>query len=235
MSLKRFLRKIVIIGTTGSGKTTFLQALVGPFKGTEVQRDLSKEQSTEKYFTPIKSDHFKDSTTTVSMNVKPINFIVTSANYFKFFPMDSAGELPIPIEEIDSIFPVVIIDTAGQERFSFMPEISLKGAHGVIIMADGTNVSSIDQVAAYISMVKKQEAEEDRFIPTIVFVNKSDLRDQGIYVGSEILERWLSGQDIQTYETSSIDIDSFLLPLRIFLHKIKGLPITMDDIYLKEK
>ena len=42
---RRFLRKIVIIGTTGSGKTTFLQALVGPFKGTEVQRDLSKESS----------------------------------------------------------------------------------------------------------------------------------------------------------------------------------------------
>ncbi|MHA1911123.1 MAG: GTPase domain-containing protein [Candidatus Kariarchaeaceae archaeon] len=235
MLLRRFLRKIVIIGTTGSGKTTFLQALVGPFKGTEVKRNLSKEQSTEKYFTPIKSDHFKDSTTTVSMNVKPINFIVTNANYFKFFPMDNSGELPIPIEEIDAIFPVVIIDTAGQERFSFMPEIGLKGAHGVIIMADGTNVSSIDQVASYISMVKKQEEVEDRLIPTIVFVNKSDLRDKGIYVGAEILERWLSGQDIETYETSSVDLDSFLLPLRIFLNRIKGLPITMDDIYLKEK
>ena len=77
------LRKIVILGTTGSGKTTFMKNLVGDFDGAEVERRIVIEEAQIiNTFTPISDTQFENSTTTVSMNVKSVLFLTTRTNQF---------------------------------------------------------------------------------------------------------------------------------------------------------
>ncbi|MHA2251021.1 MAG: hypothetical protein ACXAD7_11700, partial [Candidatus Kariarchaeaceae archaeon] len=182
------LKKIVILGTTGSGKTTFLTNLVGEFDGAEVKRKLVIEEAQViNTFSPLEWEHFEDSTTTISLNVKSVLFLTTRTNQFQFYPLEQ-NKLPISLEEMDNLYPTLIVDTAGQERFDFMQEIGLSGADGVFIFADGTNIASIERITNYIQMVRKEEQEKNKEIPIAIFVNKKDLESRGIYIGSSSLE-----------------------------------------------
>ena len=225
-----FLKKIVIVGTTGSGKTTFLKHLPGVFKGAEVERKVSIEEKVENTFTPLESSQFANSTTTVGINSKSVLFLTSRANVFSVHPLNSNGELPFPLNEIDSLFPVVVFDTAGQERFRFMQEIGLKGADGVIIFADGSNMSSLEKVADYLLMIENEEKRLDRSIPKIIFINKKDLESRGLYIGKAAVRRWLPDPSIKLYETTIFDFETFLMPFREFLNDVDGFPISVDKI-----
>ena len=231
---KSLLKKIVILGTTGSGKTTFLKNLVGDFDGAEVERKVVIEEAQViNTFTPIDDDHFKDSTTTVSMNVKSVLFLTTRTNQFQYFPMDST-ELYSMKENMEDLYPTMIVDTAGQERFSFMQDIGLGGADGVFIFADGTNVGSIERIAAFMKMVNAEEAKKGKKIPVAIFVNKKDLEVKGLYVGAASLERWIEKTEtLQIFETTNTDPDSFMIPIRNFLNQIEGFPVDIDKVVVK--
>ncbi|NPD88142.1 MAG: hypothetical protein HGN29_05445 [Asgard group archaeon] len=47
------MKKITILGITGSGKTTFLEALFGDIEKNDVARRVFKEVSTNLDFTPL--------------------------------------------------------------------------------------------------------------------------------------------------------------------------------------
>lgn len=223
------LRKIVILGTTGSGKTTFMKNLVGDFDGAEVKRQIVIEEAQIiNTFSPIDSGQFEDSTTTVSMNVKSVLFLTTRTNQFHFFPMDNPLELAQ--DELDSVYPTVLFDTAGQERFSFMQEIGLNGADGVFIFADGTNIGSVERVSQFIEMIREEERKKNKSIPIIVFVNKKDLESRGIYVGAASLIRWITDVDVKIYETTNTDLETFMIPIRLFLNELEGFPIDASQI-----
>ncbi|MDH5404333.1 MAG: hypothetical protein OEY49_17675, partial [Candidatus Heimdallarchaeota archaeon] len=82
------IKKITLIGTTGSGKTTFLKNLVGEFKGAEVNRQVSFEDKVAlSTFDVVDRNQFENSTTTVSMNVKNVMFLVNRVNQFLYFPL----------------------------------------------------------------------------------------------------------------------------------------------------
>ncbi|MDH5402518.1 MAG: hypothetical protein OEZ01_07615 [Candidatus Heimdallarchaeota archaeon] len=231
--MAKFLRKVVILGTTGSGKTTFFKNLISAgndFLGGEVQRKVKLEESIlENTFTTIDKNIYQNSTTTISFNVKLMLFVVTKTNYFHYFPLTS-NELPIDEEDIDAIYPTLIIDNAGQERFDFMTDISLDGADGVIIFSDGTNIQSVERISVYLDMVKKLEGKNNTEIPVLIFINKKDLEHKGIYVGMDSITRWIDSSEINIYETSNLDMESFILPLRIFLNQIHGFPLTLKQV-----
>lgn len=233
--VKNYLKKIVILGTTGSGKTTFLKNLVGDFEGAEVKRQVVVEEAQIlNTFTPHKGlDLFADSTTTVSMNAKSVLFLTTRTNQFQFYPLTK--ELPIPQEDMDQLMPTMIIDTAGQERFSFMQEIGLNGADGVFIFADGSNIGSIERVTQYLEMIENEATLKSKNIPIMIFVNKKDLEAKGLYVGADALKRYIddSKENLHIYETSNLDIDSFMIPIRIFLSQIEGFPIDAQSLAIK--
>lgn len=223
------LRKIVILGTTGSGKTTFMKNLVGDFDGAEVKRKIVIEEAQIiNTFSPIDSAQFEDSTTTVSMNVKSILFLTTRTNQFQFFPMDN--QLNLQQDDLDSVYPTVLFDTAGQERFSFMQEIGLNGADGVFIFADGTNIASVERVSEFIEMIREEERKKNKSIPIVVFVNKKDLESRGIYVGAISLTRWMTDVDVKIYETTNTDLETFMIPIRLFLNELEGFPIDASQI-----
>lgn len=234
------LRKIVILGTTGSGKTTFLKNIVGDdFEGAEVKRHVVIEEAQViNTFTALDKKLFEDSTTTVSMNVQQVLFLTTRTNQFFFYPLDKknqAKQLEMPdFNDMEDLYPTLIVDTAGQERFSFMQDIGLKGADGVIIFADGTNVQSIERIAHFYQMIQIEEQNKGKKIPIVVFVNKKDLEVRGMYVGKAAVVRWVPDLSLDIYETTNTDMDTFNIPIRNFLNRIEGFPVDISQIKINK-
>ncbi len=213
-------KKITVLGTTGSGKTSFLEALFGDFEKNDVARRVFKEVGSNLDFTPLKYNNFSQSTTTISLNVVNSVIVLTRFNKIilkKFNEMDT-----IDFESIDEAFQVVFNDPAGQERFDFMQEIAIQGAHLVIIMADGTNISSMEKIVHYLDMLTIEEQRKQRAIPVIIFINKSDLRDKGVYLGKDIAERIvyssLVDREVVFYETSNVNAQYYEIPLTIIFN-----------------
>ncbi|MDH5402761.1 MAG: GTP-binding protein [Candidatus Heimdallarchaeota archaeon] len=230
------MKKVILLGTTGSGKTTFLKNLIGlskdNFADAEVPRRIKLEVDTDNTFSPVEEGMFDNSTTTISFNVKPVIFTLTKTNNFNYYPLKK-NEIPFDEDDIDCVFPVLIIDTAGQERFSFIPEMSMKGIDGAFIFSDGSNIQSVERIAQYLEMVKEEQIRQNKKIPVMVFVNKKDLESKGIYVGKESVERWLTDPKITICETTNHDMESFLIHIRNFLSDIPGLPLKLQEILLK--
>jgi len=228
-----FIKKIIILGTTGSGKTTFLKHLIGEsdeeFDGAEVPRNVKIEEGLEfNTFNPIEYQDYKDSTTTISMNVKSVLFLITRTNQFQYFPLKK--NLPIPIEEIESVYPTTVIDLPGQERLSFMQEVVLPGTDAAFIFADGSNIASIERISHYVNLIKEEQQKKNKKIPITIFVNKKDLIHRGIYIGSAAVLRWIDGTDIQIDETSNFQPETFLIPIRNMLDSLPGFPISSEQL-----
>ncbi len=214
------MKKITILGTTGSGKTTFLEALFGDIEKNDVARRLFREIGSNLDFTPLKYNNFTSSTTTISLNVVNSVLILTRFNKVILKKFDQIETYDY--ESIDSAFQVIFNDPAGQERFDFMQEIALKGSNLVIIMADGTNISSLEKILHYLEMVQMEEIRKQRNIPVLIFINKSDLRGKGIYLGKEVAERVVFSsildRELVFYETSNLDANCYELPLTIIFN-----------------
>lgn len=214
------MKKVTILGTTGSGKTTFLEALFGNIERNDVARRVFKEVQSNLDFTPLRYSNFTSSTTTISLNV--VNSVIVLTRFNKVLIKKFEDRETIDYESIDSAFQVVLSDPAGQERFNFMQEIAIKGSDLVIIMSDGTNISSMEKIVHYLEMVQMEEIRKNRKIPVIVFINKSDLKDRGVYLGKEVAERIVFSsivdREIVFYETSNLDARCYELPLTIIFN-----------------
>ena len=214
------IKKITILGTTGSGKTTFLEALFGDIEKNDVARQVFREVGSNLDFTPLKYNNFTHSTTTISLNV--VNSVLVLTRFNKIILRKFDEKESIDFESIDQAFQCIFNDPAGQDRFSFMQDIAIKGAHLVIIMADGTNISSIEKIVHYLQMVTLEEQKYNKKIPVLVFINKSDLKEKGIYLGKEVAERIVFSsvidRDILFYETSNLNAHCYELPLTIIFN-----------------
>ncbi|MCE7739467.1 MAG: GTP-binding protein [Candidatus Heimdallarchaeota archaeon] len=214
------MKKITILGTTGSGKTTFLEALFGNIEKNDVARRIFREIGNNLDFTPLKYNNFTSSTTTISLNVVNSVLILTRFNKVILKKYDQIETLDF--ESIDSVFQVIMNDLPGQDRFDFMQDIVIKGSDLVIIMADGTNISSLEKIVHYLEMVQMEEVRKNRNIPIIIFINKSDLRDKGVYLGKETAERIVFSsivdRELVFYETTNLDANCYELPLTIIFN-----------------
>ena len=224
------MKKLVLIGTTGSGKTTFLKNLVGEnFNGNEVARNVELEEM-QKYntFTAIDKSMYENSTTTISMNAQSVLFYTTRTNEFSHYLMRSSKGT-LPRDDIDCLYPALICDSAGQERLSFMQEIALNGADAVFIFSDGTNVQSIERISHYINLIRQEEEKNGKKILITVFLNKKDLESRGMYIGVDSVKRWIEDASVIITETSNLEPDTFNIPIRNILNKIDGFPIPVEQ------
>ncbi|MFX0173400.1 MAG: Rab family GTPase [Candidatus Hodarchaeota archaeon] len=209
--------KIGIVGATGSGKTSFVKMLLGEFFdpiAEEKRCHIDEEKSTLTYTIIDENLLAEDSTTTVSMNLASVLLIITKYNTMELLPLENAMEV-VTRDDIDYFWQVLFVDTAGQERFDFIPEIAIPGSNAAILFADGTNISSMRKLMYYINLIRQEEERTGQTVPIAVFLNKSDLRH--IYGGVDSLSRVISIQDLLVYETSVKDQEGFTIPLRLLI------------------
>jgi GTPase SAR1 family protein len=171
-------------------------------------------------FTPLKYNNFTNSTTTISLNV--VNSVIVLTRFNKVVLRKFEDKDTIDFESIDEAFQVIFNDPAGQERFDFMQDIALKGADLVVIMADGSNISSVEKIIHFLEMVSIEEQRKRRKIPVVIFVNKSDLREKGIFLGKEYAERIVYSsivdRELVFYETSNLNARCYEIPLTIIFN-----------------
>ncbi|MFW9921850.1 MAG: GTP-binding protein [Candidatus Thorarchaeota archaeon] len=214
------LLKITVLGTSGSGKTSFLKTLFGSdFVVSDVKRMDYLENKANLTYTPV---DVEDSTTTVSMNQVGAMVIFTKNNQFEILEINDGVDSLLSRDDIDYFMTFSIFDTAGQERFDFMADICLKGSDAIILLADCTNVSSVEYLNMYIEKIKHEEIRTGKEIPVIIFANKKDLGKKGIFLGADFV-RTAIGNEYEVYETTIKDIDTFHLPLRNLVNKINSL------------
>jgi GTPase SAR1 family protein len=204
----RGVYKINIVGSTGAGKTEFLRCLLGDlFKpSTEAQRRASTENVVDATHTWFRiGKKREESTTTVSLNTVGILLVRTLFNSIEFHPVEKVDELLLR-DDIEEIWQFVFFDNAGQERFDFMPQITMRGADAVIVLADGTNMASIEKVSYFLELTREEEyrASDGLFqIPIFILLNKKDLIERGCYIGLDSVRHMIgSAGDYIYYETS---------------------------------
>ncbi len=228
--LKLQMKKIAIAGPTGAGKTTLFK-LVFPYNEynlNEVERNITREALSEISITQIEEDQFENSTTTVSFNVSNAVACIDLANRMNIYEMKN--DLNFLLEnDFDYILPIQIIDIAGQDRFRFMVETMIRGSSGVIFVADGTNVSSINRLPEFREIVHQEELRINRKIESIAFVNKSDMAKRNLYVGSGPARSALP-EDVEVFETTMFDKDTYLYPIRKLIVKMFEKHLTSEDL-----
>ncbi|MHA2305179.1 MAG: GTP-binding protein [Candidatus Hodarchaeales archaeon] len=199
--------KINIVGSTGSGKTSFLKRLLGDLfePHSEVTRRSDVENTVDSTHTwfRIGNKVKTNSTTTVSLNTAGILLVRTLFNSIEFHPVNIADDLMLR-DDIGEIYQLIFFDNAGQSRFDFMSEITMRGADAIIILVDGTNMSSVGKVSYFLELAREEEyrsSDGTHRIPVIIMLNKSDLAEHGAYIGLESIKH-LIGQEHDFYETS---------------------------------
>lgn len=215
--------RICVVGSTGSGKTSFLKMLLGTLfePKAEVKRQHKEEAKTGSTYTIVdKRMVDESSTTTVSLNIADIILAVTTYNTVEYCGPNEASDL-ILRDDIESIWHIIWVDTAGQERFDFMPQIMVGGSDAIILFADGTNVESVVKLSYYLRLVRDEEAKTDRTIPIAVFVNKADMKRAGIFLGCEIVTSNIDVDDHLVHETSVKDEDGFTEPIRLIIDNLQ--------------
>jgi small GTP-binding protein len=213
------LLKITVLGTSGSGKTSFLKTLFGEtFITSDVKRMDYLENKANLTYTPI---DVEESTTTVSLNQLGAMIIFTRSNRFEIFEINDGVDNLLSRDDIDYFMTFSFFDTAGQERFEFMADICLKGSDAIILLCDGTNVSSIEYLNLYIEKIKREECRSGKDIPVIIFMNKLDLCERGLFLGADFA-RTATQNEYDVFETTTKDPETFHLPLRVLIDKIKS-------------
>ncbi|UCE12313.1 MAG: GTP-binding protein [Candidatus Heimdallarchaeota archaeon] len=204
----RGVYKINIVGSTGAGKTEFLKCLLGDLfePNTEATRRTNTENMVDATHTWFRiGKEREESTTTVSLNTVGILLVRTLFNSIEFHPVKKVEELLLR-DDIEEIWQFMFFDNAGQERFDFMPQITMRGADAVIVLADGTNMTSIEKISYFLELTREEEYRNSDpvfRIPVLILLNKKDLIERGCYIGLESVRHMIGaseGHDF--YETS---------------------------------
>ncbi len=102
------------------------------------------------------------------------------------------------IEYLNKIIKLQIWDTAGQERFRTVTSSYYRGADGVIIIFDKTNIQSFYNIEKWISEIKNYSKEN---VKILIVGNKSDL--ENIQVSDEEIEKLCQKLNLNYISTSA--------------------------------
>ncbi len=149
-----YIYKIVILGNTSVGKTSFLIRFC--------------------------DDKFlEDSLTTIGVDYK---------NKF--------------VKRNNKNIKLIIMDTAGQERFRSIGKNMIRDADGIILMYDVTNEGSFNEMKEWINNIKENTDIEK--IGIIMVGNKIDLKDS-IKINKQSKTNFENKYSIKIYEASAKD------------------------------
>ncbi|MFX0014409.1 MAG: hypothetical protein ACFFB2_08740 [Promethearchaeota archaeon] len=204
----RGVYKINIVGSTGAGKTEFLRYLLKDLfePSTEAPRRSKTENTVDSTHTWFHiGPQSKQSTTTIALNPVGILLVRTLFNSIEFHPVNKVDELLLR-DDIEEIWQLIFFDNAGQERFDFMPQITMRGADAVIVLADGTNMASIEKISYFLELIQDEEYRASGGlirIPVFILLNKKDLIEYGCFIGLKSVRHMIGSSDeYDFYETS---------------------------------
>ena len=98
---------------------------------------------------------------------------------------------------------VIIIDTAGQERFHSIATSTIKGANGIVVSFDLTNQGTFSNVTRWLKEINDNTDK----IPIVIFGNKCDLKEKRV-VQQKDIDDFLKKHKLSYFETSAkLDIN----------------------------
>lgn len=98
-----------------------------------------------------------------------------------------------------------IWDTAGQERFRTLTSSYYRGAHGIFLVFDVTNLSSFEQLGGFLSEISKNIIESENVVKFLVG-NKIDLTGENPslrQVSRDSAEKFAIEHKLSYFETSA--------------------------------
>lgn len=107
----------------------------------------------------------------------------------------------ITVELEDKVVKYQIWDTAGQERFRTITASYYRGAHGIIVAYDITNMESFNNVKMWLSEIERYEGDG---LNKLLVGNKSDLASER-QVEYAVAKEFADSLNIPFLETSAKD------------------------------
>lgn len=101
--------------------------------------------------------------------------------------------------ENDKIVKMQIWDTAGQDRFRAITKNYYKGAHGIILMYDVTNVTTFNNIKNWLTQIKENTTDKVKIVLVGNKVDEDNLRKVSTEEGKKLSEDF----NLQFYETSA--------------------------------
>ena len=92
---------------------------------------------------------------------------------------------------------VVLLDTAGQERFKSIATKALKAVHGVIVVFDVTSEKSFENINEWLQKIKDDLSEPN----VVIFGNKIDLENRKVSL--EDAQKFAKKLNLKYFETSA--------------------------------
>ncbi|KAH0789257.1 small GTP-binding protein [Histomonas meleagridis] len=113
-----------------------------------------------------------------------------------------AGFVPHTMHIDETEINIMLWDTAGEERFRSVAPSLLRGANGLILVYDVTNLQSFGEIEIYLNMfLDTAEFDQQQPLPVLVLGNKSDMESQ---VSDETIQQWAQKHNInQTAKVSA--------------------------------
>ena len=147
----------------------------------------------------------------------PNNFITTIGNDFKIRTIELDGKK----------VKLQIWDTAGQERFSPINSIYYRGAYGIIVAYDVSDIDSFNNVQKWVKDIDNMAPEH---VVTMLVGNKSDLSN---IVTSDKAKKYADKLGIKFIETSAKNdnnvYEAFSIIVREIIRKKLSQPPTSED------
>lgn len=127
---------------------------------------------------------------------------------------------------------IELLDTAGQEEFSCMTEMWLRGADGYLIVFSVTSKLSFEEVKHYIDRIERTKDDSPRNIPITVFGNKIDLLNEREVLKDDALS--IANANGVTYLEGSakerINIEESFDGIVRTIKKMRGTASKTDDL-----
>jgi Ras-related protein Rab-1A len=131
--------------------------------------------------------------------------------YSEAFISTIGVDFKIKTIEVDGkIIKLQIWDTAGQERFRTITSSYYRGAHGIIIVFDLTDIESFDNITQWLFEINRYSYKE---VCKILVGNKSDLMDRRMVHGGQDYAESLNIPYVETSAKTADNIDSLFYQL----------------------
>ena len=130
----------------------------------------------------------------------------------------------------DKVVKLQIWDTAGQERFRTITSSYYRGAHGIIVVYDITDLDSFSNVKVWLGEIDRYASEN---VDKLLVGNKCDLEDSR-QVSKEVAQEFAATLKVNCIETSAKDAshvdDAFRSMAATIMGRLDKVPVGKQKV-----